>query len=167
MQVRIAAVLIPLALGACAGPGSPVPVRGDAQVLAGEWTGSYSSDETGRSGSILFNLVAGTDTAAGDVLMIPNWPGPYSISQYVPPEDYVAAPEALRIQMVRVFGHQVAGQLSRYKDPDCGCLVTTIFSGRLTGNTLEGVFHTYHPDGRTVTGEWRVQRKVGHAQPRE
>lgn len=165
MQFRIPAVLIPLALGACAGPGTPVPVQGDAQVLAGEWSGTYASDETGRSGSILFHLVAGTDTATGDVLMIPNWPGPYSISQYVPPEDYARPPEALRIQMVRVFGHQVAGQLSRYEDPDCGCLVTTIFSGRLDGNTLEGVYHTYHADGITFTGKWRVARKVSHAQP--
>jgi hypothetical protein len=52
----------------------------------------------------------------------------------------------------------VAGQLLPYKDQECGCTVTTIFSGRLEENTLAGVFHTYHPDGRTVTGEWQVKR---------
>jgi hypothetical protein len=163
------AVMLPLLLAACAAPpGTPVPVRGDAEMLAGHWSGEYTSNETGRSGSILFTLKVGSDTATGDVLMIPNWPGPYSISQYIPPEDYVSpTPEPLRIQLVRVFGHQVAGQLTPYKDPDCGCVVTTIFSGRLEGNKLEGVFHSYHPDGRTTTGEWRVQRKLDNATPRE
>ena len=167
MRRRLAVFAIPILLGACAASGTPIPVRGDAQVLAGKWTGEYSSDETGRSGSIMFNLMAGSDTAAGDVLMIPNWPGPYSISQYVPPEDYVAPAEPLRIQLVRVFGHQVAGQLAPYTDPDCECQVTTIFSGRLDGNSLNGVFYTYHPDGRTTTGQWRVQRRTDDVTPRE
>jgi hypothetical protein len=167
MRTRHAALIIPLLLGACAAPGAPIPVKGDAQVLAGRWSGIYSSNETGRSGSIMFTLVAGSDTASGDVLMIPNWPGPYYISQYVPPDETVSSPEPLRIQLVRVFGHQVAGQLAPYTDPDCECEVTTIFSGRLEGNSLLGVFHTYHPDGRTRTGEWRVERQAGDAPARE
>ena len=167
MRIRFAAVGIPLLVGACLSPGAPIPVRGDVQVLAGQWIGVYTSTETGRSGSIQFTLQAGTDTASGDVLMIPNWPGPYAISQYIPPEEYVRPAQPLQIQLVRVFGHQVAGQLAPYVDPDCGCEVRTIFSGRLEGDILDGVFHTYHPDGRTTTGEWRVHRRVENAPPRE
>lgn len=158
MRIREALVLLPV-LAACAAPGAPIPVKGDAPLLAGRWAGEYSSNETGRSGSILFTLEAGADSATGDVLMIPNWPGPNYISQYVPPDVTTSPPEPLQIQLVRVFGHQVAGQLTPYKDPACECTVTTIFSGRLVGNRLEGVFHTYHPDGRTTIGEWRAIRQ--------
>lgn len=166
MRIRDALLVLPL-LVACAAPGSPIPVRGDAEVLAGRWAGLYSSLETGRSGSILFTLEAGADSATGDVLMIPNWPGPNYISQYVPPDEPVSPPKPLRIQLVRVFGHQVAGQLTPYTDTDCSCTVTTIFSGRLVGDKLEGVFHTYRPDGRTTIGEWRAIRQVNHDRPGE
>ena len=166
MRIHDAVILLPLLAG-CAGPGAPIPVKGDTQALAGRWAGEYSSNETGRSGSILFVLEAGADSASGDVLMIPNWPGPNYISQYLPPDEPAPPPEPLRIQLVRVFGHQVAGQLTPYKDPECGCTVTTIFSGRLVGDKLEGVFHTYHPDGRTTVGEWRAMRQVQHDRPGE
>ena len=161
------AMLLPLLLGACVAPGAPIPVKGDVEILQGQWSGVYSSNETGRSGSVQFNLVAGTDTATGDVLMIPNWPGPYSVSQYIPPEEPTRPAELLRIRLVRVFGQQVAGQLDPYQDPDCSCQVTTIFSGRLVGGSLVGVYHTYRPDGRTTSGEWRVYRKVENAPARE
>ena len=61
--------------------------------------------------------------------------------------------------MVRVFGHQVAGQLEPYTDPECQCRVRTVFSGRLDGDTIAGVFHAYREDGRTLTGDWRVLRR--------
>jgi hypothetical protein len=166
MRIRHALVMLPL-LGACVAPGTPIPVRGDADVLTGRWVGEYSSDETGRSGSIQFTLQAGADSATGDVLMIPNWPGPNFISQYIPPDETVNPPTPLQIQLVRVFGHQVAGQLTPYQDPNCGCTVTTIFSGRLVGDRLDGVFHTYHPDGRTTIGQWRALRQVTNDRPRE
>jgi hypothetical protein len=166
MRIRDALVVLPL-LAACVAPGAPIPVRGDAEALAGRWVGEYSSDETGRSGSIQFTLEAGADTATGDVLMIPNWPGPNFISQYIPPDEAANAPAPLQIQLVRVFGHQVAGQLTPYQDPSCGCTVTTIFSGRLAGDRLDGVFHTYHPDGRTTIGQWRALRQVASDRARE
>lgn len=155
--IAIAALIF---AGACVSqPAPPVPVRGDVAALEGHWSGEFTSNETGRNGSIVFTLDAGTDTAQGDVLMIPAVQYPTYATQYIPEEPARQAPQPLRIQLVRVFGHQVAGQLLPYKDPECGCTVTTIFSGRLEGNELSGVFHTYHPDGKTVTGEWRVTRR--------
>ena len=63
-------LLAPTALlaAACVYHGTPVPVTGDTRTLEGEWEGTYSSEQTGRSGSILFHLKAGTDSAWGDVL---------------------------------------------------------------------------------------------------
>ena len=71
------------------------------------------------------------------------------------------APEALRIRLVRVFDDQVSGRLERYQDPECGCTVSTFFTGTLKGDTLRGVFHSYHTDGQIVTGEWTVRRQKG------
>jgi len=56
-----------LALTGCAARPSPVPLQADANALAtlaGEWSGEYSSAATGRSGSIVFTLAAGRDTAS-------------------------------------------------------------------------------------------------------
>src|SRR3989442_15893302 len=67
-------VLLLPALAACGASRSPVPLVGaatDVAALAGEWVGDYSSVESGRSGSISFTLRAATDSAFGDVVMIP------------------------------------------------------------------------------------------------
>src|SRR5439155_426315 len=60
---------------ACAAAHQPrVPLAGtagDPAALAGQWEGSYSSAATGRSGSISFTLSASSDSAFGDVVMIP------------------------------------------------------------------------------------------------
>ena len=66
--------LIPV-LGACATTSTPIPVVGDEPdltVLDGRWEGSYESSESGRSGSITFELAAGSDTAHGNVIMVPS-----------------------------------------------------------------------------------------------
>ena len=73
MRVITIAALVSLT-AACAANPSPVHVAGatsEIDRLAGEWTGEYTSVETGRSGSITFTLRAGSDTAFGDVVMIP------------------------------------------------------------------------------------------------
>jgi hypothetical protein len=148
---------IALLQGACVGsPGSRVPVRGDVARLEGYWSGEYNSTEPGRSGSISFRLDAGADTAIGDVVMLPQAPQPVYGTRYFPVEPSIPA-VSLGIRLVQVFGHQVAGQLMPYRDPECDCIVTTIFSGRLEGNVLEGVYFIYRPNV-TLTGTWRVQR---------
>jgi len=72
-------VLCALALDACGASRIPVPLvgaSGDVSALSGEWAGDYSSAESGRSGSISFTLRAATDSAFGDVVMIPAaWDG--------------------------------------------------------------------------------------------
>jgi hypothetical protein len=152
---------------ACAGNPGPVPVVGDPGAvarLAGEWEGTYSSVETGRSGSILFRLTAGQDTAHGDVLMIPG--------RRVEPGDRDSDPETgaprgpsprlLSITFVQVGGDWVSGRLDPYVDPDCGCKLTTPFEGRLEGDAIEGRFFTRSAVGMTLRqGTWRATRHGG------
>lgn len=148
------------ASGACAAPGTPVPVLGEVAALEGEWLGEYWSVESGRRGSIVFRLTAGSDTARGDVLLTASRPP----MQRPPDSPDVWPPERmsrpLAITFVRMDQRVVSGRLEPYRDPDCGCLLTTTFLGRLTGDTLAGTFSSYHQEmAKRVTGEWRVVRR--------
>lgn len=141
-------------LAGCAAPGSPVPVRGETAHLDGRWVGQYHSDLSGRSGSIVFTLAAGQDTARGDVIMIPASRGNVATA---PGEGWRS--EVLTIEFVEIRNGEVSGRLDPYRDPECGCLVTTVFTGRLRGEVLEGTFRTYHrADEHVVEGRWRVER---------
>jgi len=152
-------------LAACAAPSPPVPVVGapsDVARLDGEWEGQYSSVETGRSGSIFFHIVPGTDSSHGDVLMDPAVLGirraagdPTAVGQPA-----VRPGQAIGITFVRVAGGRVTGRLDPYTDPDCNCPLYTTFEGALKGDTLAGTYSSHHETGGyTQHGEWRVVRK--------
>ena len=142
-----------LSLG-CGAPASPVPVRGDIATLAGRWVGQYHSDATGREGSIVFTLRPGQDTARGDVVMIPATRANAPSLAGDP-----GSSQLLTIAFVQVRAGVVSGQLDPYHDPECGCLVTTVFTGNIKGDALQGTFRTYHQAGeRPVEGTWRVER---------
>jgi hypothetical protein len=71
-------LLLPLSLAACGVSHTPVPMVGaatDVSALIGQWSGDYSSAESGRSGSISFTLRAAGDSAFGDVVMVPSASG--------------------------------------------------------------------------------------------
>lgn len=147
---------------ACGGSGTPVPVAGtasDLNALAGEWSGEYSSSESGRSGSIVFRLTAGTDSATGDVVMSPQFQrrgAPQEPSPLVTPP----APQVLAISFVRVAGGRVSGRLAPYRDPSCGCLLATTFEGALKGDVLEGTYLSRHGEtGEVQQGRWQVTRR--------
>jgi hypothetical protein len=150
-----------LLLGAsCAFQGTPVPITGETALLEGDWEGTYSSRETGRTGSILFRLVAGTDSAYGDVLMIPSRPEAMSMpSAPQIPEAFPKMPRALAISFVRCEDGEVTGRLDPYLDPDTGERVYTTFEGRLRDNEFRGTFTSLYPgSGHRVTGTWFVKR---------
>jgi hypothetical protein len=157
--------LCSLVLACSSAPSQPVPMvgtPGDIAALAGEWDGSYESDDGSRGGSIDFHLRAGSDTAHGDVLMVPSdWGRP--IEAYDRPTGAVAEgtpPRTLTIRFVRVRGGEVTGRLDPWRDPACGCRVVTTFRGSLKGNRLSGRYDSYHEEsGRTVTGKWKAERK--------
>lgn len=147
---------------ACAGSPRRVPLYGDASHLTGTWRGQYTSDESGRAGSIAFELEAGRDTARGDVLMfVPR--SPQEAPSFQPAGTWQAPPppdaRSLTIRFVQVDADRVRGRLDPYPDPDCGCTVETVFVGRLQGDVIAGTFTTRHLDrDRLQRGSWRVRR---------
>ena len=51
--------------------------------------------------------------------------------------------ELLTIAFARIQGGPVSGKLDPYRDPGCGCIVNTTFTGLLRdSSTLEGTFVT-------------------------
>jgi hypothetical protein len=150
----------------CASRPAAVPVLGDPsdlRALAGEWEGEYSSQETGRSGSIVFTLRAGRDSAAGDVVMTPATPPTPAVrseGNVALPSGASAAAQVLTITFVRAAGDSVSGALAPYTSPDCACSLTTTFVGRVRGDAIEGTFTTR---GEGVPGpqpgRWKVTRK--------
>ena len=153
-----------LVVAACSGPSTPVPVAGtatDLAALAGEWSGEYSSEESRRSGSIVFRLTAGTDSATGDVVMSPQfWRQPAGPRDAPPSVAPLPAPQILSIRFVRVAGGRVSGRLAPYTDPSCGCTLLTEFEGSLRGDTLDGIYSSRHSaTGDVQRGRWQVTRR--------
>lgn len=155
---------------ACASPPTPVPVIGptsDLNALVGEWSGDYSNPETGRSGSIAFSLKAGKDTAVGSVVMLPR-DSKQQMAMGVPADRPVVktpvaagSSEVLTIRFVRMEGSHLVGTLDKYRDPDCGCELTTTFHGQFTdAGTITGTFtSTGSAMGHLPSsGRWTVKR---------
>ncbi len=150
-------------LCACASNPSPVPVTGakaDVQALVGEWTGEYRSVETGRSGSIVFKLNAGSDTANGDIVMVAREPGMSHDDAVHLALTRQAANQVLTIRFVRVSGNTVSGAIDPYPSPDCSCQLVTVFRGELNGDRMEGTFRTTHSNDPTLIqqGTWLATR---------
>ena len=167
LKTSVLTLLGALTLGACGASRSPVPLVGssnDVSALAGEWAGDYSSAESGRSGSISFTLRAATDSAFGDVVMIPAglgrplmpWRGENMTAGGAA---QVPASTVLTIRFVRVEQGHVSGTLDPYADPQTGGRLITTFRGELKGNTSAGTYTTRLTSGGTQTGRWTVQRR--------
>jgi hypothetical protein len=162
MIARTRVLALGLALSACTYQGTPVPVAGDTQLLAGDWEGTYESDQTGRSGTIAFSLKAGTDSAFGDVWMMPRRPDypQYPSGEPGGPGGPRVLPRPLRISFVQCSEGDVTGNLDPYEDPETQERVFTTFEGRLQGDRLKGRFYSlYQPSGVRATGTWTMTRK--------
>jgi hypothetical protein len=163
-------LLLPLSLAACGVSHTPVPMVGAAaevSALIGQWSGDYSSAESGRAGSISFTLRAAGDSAFGDVVMVPSASGiplrPWH-SQETGPAQPTGANQGppstvLAIRFVRVEKGHVSGTLDPYADPQTGARLLTTFSGELRGNSITGSYTTQLPSGETQTGRWSVERR--------
>jgi hypothetical protein len=56
-------------------------------------------------------------------------------------------------------GDTVSGVLDAYRDPQCDCSVLTTFTGRVNGDTIDGMFLTRGSQtAAPQTGTWRVKR---------
>ena len=160
IAVSIASVIT----SGCA-PLAPITLMGsraDIELLTGEWSGTYESRDTGREGSIWFNLSAGAEQAHGDVLMTPRGRGEaYGRTR----SDYeLRGSKMLTITFLIVGDRTVEGTLDSYWDPDCACTARTSFKGRLTGDVIAGEFVTHLVSGRVAQGRWSVTRNRARAQ---
>jgi hypothetical protein len=163
MRIVAALLIFPLAM-ACQSRPDPIPIQGDrAEMarLAGTWVGEYTGTTSGRSGSITFTLKAGTDSAFGDVLMVPTG----TMNPIVPADNatehrlHAKSPQVLQVSFVRIAGGRVSGTLEPYVAPDCTCTVRTTFTGQVTSDLVEGTFVTRGPSGLEQAGRWRVMRR--------
>ena len=163
--IVVAVVLGSTALGACGGstPGTPVPVSGsprDLAALEGQWSGEYLSLESGRGGTIVFNLKGGTDSATGEVVMSALTGGPSSPDQPAPQANAASAPPLTSaIRLVSIEDGRVRGKLEPYMEPTCQCRLTTVFDGKLYGTTLGVTYTTILPSGQVQSGRWEVTRR--------
>lgn len=146
-------------LDACQPVAMPVPVEGSVNQLVGEWSGEFSSAETGRRGSIFFRLEAGQDTATGEVLLLPD-------RTYNLPTDpewkecpWKTSARVLQISFVRCSAGEVDGWIRPYPDPDSGELTYTDFTGVIAGDSLRGTFASrLEKTGTRWHGTWAVVR---------
>jgi hypothetical protein len=135
--------------------------RSEISALAGEWTGSYSSVDSRRDGSILFSIRAGADTAHGDVMMISERTGQRLIAEDAGTRAHLShAPSAeyLRITFVHVLDGVVEGALEPYVAPDCHCVVTTVFRGTVRDREIAGEYVSRGDAGLRQVGTWQVRR---------
>jgi hypothetical protein len=69
------------------------------------------------------------------------------------------ATEQIPIRLVSAMDGYVRGELESYRDPECGCRLTTTFTGRRAGTRFYGTFVTRHSDtNMTATGKWEAVR---------
>lgn len=161
MAVALVALGSQMACHATAPSVQVLAQRADLASLVGDWVGEYSSAESGRSGSIVFNLAAGADSAAGDVVMTPRGSGE-PLSANVPPGGGAMrpTPQPLRIRFVRLESGAVSGTLEPYRDPELGILLSTVFTGTLDGDQIRGTFTTSGGElSRAQHGEWHATRR--------
>ncbi len=168
MRPFIAAILsagtVAFTAGRCNYTPPPVPVGGDSASIAqltGRWIGEYRGIESGRTGSIVFELKSSGDSATGDVLMDARQGGAH-IQPADSPEQHrlhATTPQMLFIRFVGVKDGKVAGQLEPYVAPDCDCVVYTVFTGFVRADTIDGTFFTEARTLLSQRGEWRVVRR--------
>jgi hypothetical protein len=127
----------------------------DLNPLVGEWRGSYTNPEAGRVGTIAFTLHAGVSSASGNVVMIPHG-ADSSLFSHAAIDRSV-----LKINFIRKEGRKVSGTLDPFRDPNCGCQVTTTFEGDFVdAHTIEGTFSTAPlvAGPKVTSGTWKVIR---------
>jgi hypothetical protein len=146
----------------CSYRSTPVVLQGDPVSIAwlgGAWDGEYWAVTSGRRGNLTFHLPSGTDSLAGDVMMLD------AAGMQLQPVDamevhrlHVRSPQLLRVDVVIAYRDSVRGVLEPYTAPDCRCTVSTTFLGRVAGDEISGTFETRSSSALLGVGHWRVTR---------
>src|SRR5258706_15274838 len=93
-------------VAACGGGQKEIAVSGsdkDLVNVAGDWTGEYKGNESGRSGPVTFSLQLGSHIAEGQVVMNGATP--------------------LKVEFVKIEQGKVKGTTAPDTDPQCSCRV--------------------------------------------
>ena len=149
IQTGLLSAVLSLLLAACGTSSSTVAVQGsdvDLTLLAGKWEGTYEGAQSGRKGTVSFDLYTGYRVAEGKVMM----------NALADP----ANARELSIKFMQIGGRKLTGNIDPYTDPQCNCTVETEFIGTLKGDQISGVFHT-GPAGapKSAGGTWTATRK--------
>lgn len=132
----------------------------DLHPLVGQWRGSSTSSQTGRTGTIAFTLRAGESAASGGVVIFPK-PDSLLTPEERETMENVSDRTLVKIHFIRKEGGTISGELDPYREPECNCTATTKFQGAfIDANTIEGTFTTVPmtAGGRVTGGRWRVTR---------
>jgi hypothetical protein len=149
----------------CQSHSTPVRLQGDPVAiasLAGRWTGEYRGGAGGRAGSLAFTLRSGSDSLYGDVTMIDSKgqrlraADPTNVHQM-----HVQSAQELRIDFASIQADSVRGTIERYVAPDCDCVVTSTFVGRVQGDRITGRFETRNAGHVLAEGSWEMKRVAG------
>ena len=150
--MRIGMLLTVALVTAACGPASStsVQVKGpetSVLLLAGNWVGTYEGIESGRRGTIQFDLSQGSTYAEGKVIM--NADDPAKATTVL-----IKFIEAAEKGMVK-------GVIGPYLEPSLKVQVETEFIGARRGNVISGTFTTraVGSAGKGQTGTWKVTRK--------
>ena len=159
-SIRAAFLTALVVLGCSASPSPRIDVAGQPAArasLEGAWRGSYWSGDSGRSGGIRFRLEPGMETAEGEVTMLDRAPPDATERRH---DRFDGATAMLTVHLVRVDDlGTVAGALEPYRDPGCGCTLSTSFVGRIDGDRIEGSFLSHGGPGHIPTsGRWQAAR---------
>ncbi|MES2125239.1 MAG: hypothetical protein V4503_11190 [Gemmatimonadota bacterium] len=163
MHPRTLLTVVAVALAACRYHPAVIPLAGsptEIAVLAGDWEGEYTSDDTRRSGHIMFRISARGDSAFGDVMMfVPGYNSfPVPWDQAPAHLEHARSPDFLAIRFVAIGDGQVSGELEPYTAPDCNCLVHTRFIGRVRDDEIRGRYISRGDGIPERVGRWSVKR---------
>ena len=141
---------------------SAVRVQGqsrDIRRIAGTWRGEFHA-QTGRVGTIFFDLKATSETAYGDATFDRAIPTQACTDMTRPPEtSEVRVPVVLQFGALTTAEGSIGGWFKPYRDPDLSCWMDTGFEGHLRGDTLSGSFFSRRTDTDTVRiGSWWAAR---------
>jgi len=132
----------------CSSGGQEITVVGEKKEigeLAGLWQGTYDSDDGARTGTIELRFEGDTKTASGNVVMSAS--------------DNPDAALHLRIRFVQIAEGWISGRLDPYQDPECDCMVESLFQGRLAGDSMVGTYSTRGVAEEFLrTGSWVMTR---------
>ena len=165
---RVFCCLAIVLFASCSYRSSSVRLQGDPVSiawLAGTWQGEFEGASSGRRGSLSFYLPSGTDSLVGDVMMVdPAGNVIHAADRADVHRLHVRNNQLLSIDVVVVHADAIRGVLEPYIAPDCSCVVSTTFIGRVLGDEITGTFETRGSSGYRAEGVWRMTR-TGSTRP--